>query len=277
VIGLDASNVNAEALFRLRLPLVDFAILKATEGLTFVDPFRPTRAAQVRALGKALGFYHFDRSNDDGISQARFFVRIADPQPGDTLWLDMETADAQSWATVAGRAADFLRTVGTLTGAKCGLYSDRSELVAVIAAADPVQRTLLEAAPLWFADPSHAQGHPSCPLPWAIHQYGSAGGLDANVTNPAFVWAAMAVPGSHPAPTPAPTPIPPTPLPTPAPSDPKESAVLLFQDSTGIYFLTGAGTVHVPSVADVALLRSLGVPFANPLSDAFGTSLRGTP
>lgn len=65
----------------------------------------------------------------------------------------------------------------------------------------------------------------------------------------------------------------PVPLPVSIPG--KVEEMFLFQDSVGIYLLTGDGTVHVPSVADVTALQAAGVPFAKGISAALSASLQG--
>ena len=194
MLGIDASNNNPELAYDTQLAGVSFAIIKATEGLSFVDATHATKAARAREWSKLLGHYHFDRSDCDGAAQALFFLAHAQPLPGETCWWDMETADGEPWSVVAARAALALSTIHQECGARAGLYSDRYELVAVIAAATPAERTILEAAPLWFADPDHPAGRPLSPIPWSLHQYGQQGGIDMNVTSPAFSWAAVAVP-----------------------------------------------------------------------------------
>lgn len=209
MIGVDASNRNPDLAYSTQLAGASFAIIKATEGLTFVDPTYAAKVERAREWSKLTGAYHFLRSDDDGAAQARFFLSVAQPLPGETLWCDWETTDGQTWAGTADCAGTFIATVNTESGARCGLYSDRYELVAGTVAATPAVRTILEAAPLWFADPDHPAGRPLSPLPWSLHQYGEQGGIDMNVTSPSFNWGAMAVPEAAPPPAPVPFPVPP--------------------------------------------------------------------
>jgi hypothetical protein len=102
--------------------------------------------------------------------------------------------------------------------------------------------------PLWWR--ADYNGNPALEMGEVAHQY-SSGAFDTSVV--ADYWPGIDDP--------------------PPSSHPKENAVLLFQDSTGIYFLTGAGTVHVPSVPDVQALEKAGVPLV-PVSDTFSASLR---
>ncbi|HEY3923115.1 MAG TPA: glycoside hydrolase family 25 protein [Acidothermaceae bacterium] len=259
MIGIDASDNNPELSYLTQLAGVSFAIVKATEGLTFTDPTHADKAARARDWSKLLGHYHFDRSNDDGAAQARFFLSVAKPLPGETCWWDLETVDGEPWAVVAARAALGLATINQECGARCGLYTDRYELVAVIAAATPAERTILEAAPLWFADPDHPAGRPLSPLPWSLHQYGQQGGIDVNVTSPSFNWDACAVPKTGPGPVPDPAPIP-NPLPTSMEGD-----LLAIIETDGTHWAATNGLTKHPLEATVyAELGLLAAQYFDP-------------
>ncbi len=43
---------------------IDFVIVKATEGLTYVNPYCDKKVQQAIKLGKLFGFYHYGRNND---------------------------------------------------------------------------------------------------------------------------------------------------------------------------------------------------------------------
>ena len=62
--GIDLSAVNA-----------DFVIVKATEGIGYVDKSCDGFFQKALSLGKKLGFYHFARptANNDPIREADFF------------------------------------------------------------------------------------------------------------------------------------------------------------------------------------------------------------
>ena len=60
--GLDLSKIMA-----------DFIIIKATEGIKFVDSKCDHFYQQAKSLNKLLGFYHFARPQNDAIQEARFF------------------------------------------------------------------------------------------------------------------------------------------------------------------------------------------------------------
>jgi hypothetical protein len=122
-------------------------------------------------------------------------------------------------------------------------YASRSVWAQIKAVA---ARVGLPLPPWWAARPGAMELEPES----VATQYGQAFGCDLSIV--ADYW-----PGID-----------------PIPPMNKGAKVLLFQDSTGIYFLTGAGNVHVPTVPDVQALEAKGVPLV-PVSDAFGAALRG--
>lgn len=67
------------------------AIIKATEGSTFVDPKFPQNRDGSRATGKALGWYHFLSSQTGGGAQADHYLATVQPLPSELNCLDWET------------------------------------------------------------------------------------------------------------------------------------------------------------------------------------------
>jgi GH25 family lysozyme M1 (1,4-beta-N-acetylmuramidase)/LysM repeat protein len=61
--GLDLSKIKC-----------DFVIVKATEGIGYVDKTCDPFFQKAKALKKAIGFYHFARPVNDAIKEANFFV-----------------------------------------------------------------------------------------------------------------------------------------------------------------------------------------------------------
>jgi GH25 family lysozyme M1 (1,4-beta-N-acetylmuramidase) len=237
------------------------AIARVCYGTSHTDLQWSANKAGMRAHLTVRGFYQYVVAAQDITAQARAFAALVGTlQPGEFVVADIEEGAGDQTA----RAATWQQIVHAAIGGEEWDYSGASFGAAHL-------RNFVGMRFVWVAayqanEP--AAGHEL----WQFTDRRAFPGIhapcDASVFHGTVAQLAFLINPSAPQPTPAPV---------PSPTDPKESAVLLFQDSTGIYFLTGAGTVHVPSVADVTLLRSLGVPFANPLSDAFGASLRGTP
>lgn len=73
----------------------DFMIIKATLGMTIVDPERKDHAKTARDRGLVTGFYHFLWPSSDsgsGAEQARFFLdNVPDLRDGELLVCDWES------------------------------------------------------------------------------------------------------------------------------------------------------------------------------------------
>lgn len=193
----------------------DFVIIKATEGTSYVDgPFH-TWWAELGASHTLRGAYHFSHPANSAIAEADHFLSIVGSvvKKGDLLVLDHEVSDGMGAAHCAQWARDWCARVKQKTGITPVVYTFLSFAWAGNCAG-------LEIYPLWIADPSAASGHPRVPAPWktwALHQYGSPGGIDLDIfEGDRATWLALG--GGTPGPTPTPAPKPaPTPAPTPHP------------------------------------------------------------
>lgn len=97
---------------------VQFVYHKATEGDTYSDPMYTQRRREVAAAGLPFGAYHFARPElGDAASEARRFIKVADPKPGDLIpVLDLETTEGLSLQALETWAEQFSKTVKGLTG-----------------------------------------------------------------------------------------------------------------------------------------------------------------
>lgn len=114
--GVDVSNWQA-GLDLASLP-VDFAIVKATEGIGYTDPSCDVFVQQAINSVKCWGFYHFARENDP-VSEAEWFVRETRNYFGHGVpVLDYETDNFNNciWCE------RFIDRVHELTGVWCMLY-----------------------------------------------------------------------------------------------------------------------------------------------------------
>lgn len=103
----------------------DFAIMKATEGVGYVDPTCDTKYQCAKSKGKKLGVYHFARPDGNGAKdEARFFVENIKGYIGEALLvLDWEQPGTQwnvAWAK------EWLDEVQRLTGIKPLIYMSAS-------------------------------------------------------------------------------------------------------------------------------------------------------
>ena len=195
---------------------VDFVIIKATEGVGYVDDQCDRLYQQAKKDGKLLGVYHFARPdlNNSAISEADWFVKnIKGYIKEAILVLDWESGYLGNVAWVK----TFLDRVKELTGVKPLLYASRSPIntfnFSSVANAD---------YGLWVADYGANTGEAGRKpvVKWwsfyALWQYTSRGhisGYSGNVDMNYFygdaeAWRKYANASSTPAPKPAPTPAP---------------------------------------------------------------------
>ena len=104
---------------------VDFAIIKATEGVGYVDPACDTLYQRAKKAGKLLGVYHYARpdTGNSAISEADFFVENIKGYLNEAiLVLDWEEGDLgnTTWAK------SFLDRVKEKTGIKPLIYMSAS-------------------------------------------------------------------------------------------------------------------------------------------------------
>jgi lysozyme len=105
-----------------------FAFAKATEGVTFVASSFAGNWPGMRDAGVLRGAYHFFRPQDDGTTQADFFVdeieRRGGLVAGDLAPVaDVEVSDSQSAATVVAELRLFLARVEARTGRRPMIYT----------------------------------------------------------------------------------------------------------------------------------------------------------
>lgn len=128
-------------------------ILKATEGVGFVDNTFAPRVVAARKAGLLVGAYHY-LDGGDPAAQVANFLTVAKSEAGvDWLAIDWEQ-DRQSQATVM-QAATAVASVQALTGSWPILYMNRFMLSA--------PNTTLSHCPLWLAEYG---SRPICPPGW---------------------------------------------------------------------------------------------------------------
>lgn len=102
----------------------DFVIIKATEGLNYVNGDCDRAYQQAKAAGKKLGVYHFADGNSSGIAEADYFVDNIQGYIGEAvLVLDWET---HAVTRGPGYAKEFLDRVQARTGIKPMIYMSGS-------------------------------------------------------------------------------------------------------------------------------------------------------
>lgn len=110
--GIDLSKVDCE-----------FVIVKATEGIGYVDRKCDSFYQQAKRLGKKLGFYHFARPRNDAVREAQYFYNNTKNYFGEAIpILDWE---AENKSDVAW-AKRWLDEVYRLSGVKPLIYMSES-------------------------------------------------------------------------------------------------------------------------------------------------------
>lgn len=103
-----------------------FLYHKATEGATFKDKNYNSRRLDAKLARLPFGAYHFARpERGDAVREARFFIQVADPRPGDLCpALDLEVNDGNlSKAELTTWVGNFLQEVQRLVGVECVIYT----------------------------------------------------------------------------------------------------------------------------------------------------------
>lgn len=130
----------------------EFAFMKATDDVDYVDPTFATNRAQARANGLLVGAYHFarpDPSPGDARREARFFVKVADPKPGSLLpVLDIETSRGLDQQGVTRWARTWVAEVRELAGVTPLVYTSPYGWMTRTGDTRLVAR---DGAPLWIA------------------------------------------------------------------------------------------------------------------------------
>lgn len=161
---------------------VDVAIIKATQGTTFLDSQFLRNKQECRNNGILLGYYHF-ADGGDAIKEADWFVKnVGDTKTGELLVLDFEIniLAAGNWCR------KFLDRVKEKTGVKPLLYTNEARVKSI-----DWKEVVAGNYGLWVARYYLNTGYkPPFISPtsgqwpfWAIWQYTSRGRVDGIVGN----------------------------------------------------------------------------------------------
>ncbi len=179
-LGLDVSHFQGDIDWRkVKESGITFAIMKASEGLTEVDPKFTTNWSGALSAGLVRGAYHFFRPEDDALAQAQHYIKTVQLQAGDLVpVIDIEVIDSASILAIDAGVKRWLQYVEQATGVKPMIYSDLSFL-----------NSDLESGfgeyPLWIAE--YTSKEPQVPAAWRkwqIWQYSQSGtvpGIDGAV------------------------------------------------------------------------------------------------
>ena len=154
----------------------DFALIKATEGTTYVNPYLGSQADGAIRTGKAYGFYHYaDGWNAE--AEAARFINVVRPYIGKAvLALDWESNGNNAWGN-SDWIRRFVNTVHSRTGVWPVIYVQASSVGQV--SADVRQHCALWKAQYASMAPTGYQG-----APWNL---GSAGESMLQYTSSGYV------------------------------------------------------------------------------------------
>ena len=177
VAGIDVSHhEGAIDWARVAGAGVGFAVIKATQGVTFVDPLFADNWEQAGRAGLVRGAYHYFRPEDDPAAQADFLLATAGPPAyGDLpLAIDLETASGLPADAVVARARTFLARLAERTGRLPLVYTSRAFFTGALGGPAGFERY-----PLWAA--SWQASCPSIPdapwRDWVLWQSSSTGAV----------------------------------------------------------------------------------------------------
>jgi lysozyme len=158
-----------------------FAFIKATDGITYVDPMFAANWAGAKAAGLLRGAYHFFEADDDPQQQAASYLNAVSLQPGDLPpVLDVESSSTSGevpTATVVQRVAAWLQAVQQATGCTPILYTDRTYW-------NSLATEQFSGYPLWVAE--YGVASPTLPLgwtSWAFWQFSQSGEISGIATS----------------------------------------------------------------------------------------------
>ncbi len=103
---------------------ISFAFIKATEGVTLVDPYFQRNWRETKSSGIIRGAYHYFKPDKSGIWQARFFLQTVKMEAGDLpAVIDIEEAAGLSRNKLIPNIQDFLNEVEKKTKFKPIIYT----------------------------------------------------------------------------------------------------------------------------------------------------------
>ena len=134
--GIDVSKHNGAVNWTSAATAIDFAIIRAGYGKTYVDPWFERHLAGAQAAGLRVGVYHYSYALtvEDARAEARHLLDIINGRKFDMpLWFDMEDADGYkkkhsfkfSRANISAITQAFIDTIRA-AGYQCGVYASKS-------------------------------------------------------------------------------------------------------------------------------------------------------
>lgn len=106
---------------------VSFAFIKATEGITRVDPYFSRNWREAPKAGLVCGAYHFFRPRLSGIAQAKFFLQVVNIEKGDLPpVIDVEELNSVSPSKMRQELTEYVKHIEKKTKVKPIIYTGLS-------------------------------------------------------------------------------------------------------------------------------------------------------
>lgn len=181
--GIDVSHYQGNINWsQVKQAGIDFAFIKATEGIGYIDPKFQQNWLAAQQAGIQTGAYHFFRPTEDPQLQAKNFIasiKAADyKQTNLPLVLDVEIAGGVSAQDLQQNIGDLLAAIQQALQTTPMIYTDPSFWNTSIGIA-------LNEYPLWIADWTQRPA-PTLPNGWSDWEYWqySQSGTVAGITGP---------------------------------------------------------------------------------------------
>ena len=188
--GVDVSSFQgAPASWAENAGAIQWAAVKITElqppgsaPVRYTNPDAGADWAYLKQQGLVRVAYLFGHPSVNAAASVSFFAEQLNAlgvEDGDAVALDHEVTDGLGPAAVSAWAVSVLSDLHTTFGRLPLIYT-------FLNFADAGNCAGLGSYPLWMSDPSSAAGHPRVPAPWktwALHQYGTSGNIDRDVSS----------------------------------------------------------------------------------------------
>jgi GH25 family lysozyme M1 (1,4-beta-N-acetylmuramidase) len=140
---------------------IDYAIIRATDGVQYIDPKFPAYWAGAKAAGVIRGAYQFFRPAEDPIAQADLLLaKIGTLEPGDLPpVIDVEVSGGLTPVQVEASVRAWVDHVAAAIGRPPIIYAGLYSWHDLTASAD------MTTSPLWVAQYTSA-ACPNIPVPW---------------------------------------------------------------------------------------------------------------
>lgn len=158
---------------------LDFAFVKITEGLNYVNDYWVAQRDWAKSHGLVWGAYHYPHMANDPVAEADKFLAQVKWQPGDIIVLDWEGYDdankgVSTSRQLAYRDAWLKYVKSKMPDHKVGMYCNKAYWTGI-------DKTSNCGDFLWIATGGLPAGEPGIKYDWTIHQYSTAGNIDHDV------------------------------------------------------------------------------------------------